>query len=196
MAPVAATAGYAWRAAGAVTWLPQLCFASRRSPLVIPGHPGDGVGGRLRAGQGGRPAQPDAHRRHPRHAALHAAGSLRGKDRCPRRRRWHSLGLTLYELLAFRPAFDEKERNRLIKRVTQQEPPPIGQVDQVASSRPRTIVSKEYIDRYPRGGGIRRPRSWQPTCNGSSMTSRSGPGGRVFRSVRGAGASGTQWLRA
>ena len=31
----------------------------------------------------------------------------------------YSLGLTLYELLAFRPAFDEKERNRLIKQVTQ-----------------------------------------------------------------------------
>src|SRR5262249_22979397 len=27
----------------------------------------------------------------------------------------YSLGLTLYELLAFRPAFDERERNRLIK---------------------------------------------------------------------------------
>ena len=30
----------------------------------------------------------------------------------------YSLGLTLYELLALRPAFDEKERNRLIKQVT------------------------------------------------------------------------------
>jgi serine/threonine protein kinase len=34
----------------------------------------------------------------------------------------HSLGLTLYELLAFRPAFEEKERNRFIKQVTTEEP--------------------------------------------------------------------------
>jgi serine/threonine protein kinase len=31
----------------------------------------------------------------------------------------YSLGLTLYELLAFRPAFEERERNRLIQQVTQ-----------------------------------------------------------------------------
>ena len=29
----------------------------------------------------------------------------------------YSLGLTLYEMLAFRPAFDESERNQLIKQV-------------------------------------------------------------------------------
>src|SRR5262249_3745611 len=34
----------------------------------------------------------------------------------------YALGLTLYELLALRPAFDEKERNRLIKQVTTAEP--------------------------------------------------------------------------
>src|SRR5262249_48930806 len=34
----------------------------------------------------------------------------------------YSLGLTLYELLAFRPAFDERERHRLIKQVTEAEP--------------------------------------------------------------------------
>ena len=34
----------------------------------------------------------------------------------------YSLGLTLYELLALRPAFDEKERSRLIKQVTTEEP--------------------------------------------------------------------------
>src|SRR4029077_18926796 len=30
----------------------------------------------------------------------------------------YALGLTLYELLALRPAFDEKDRNKLIKQVT------------------------------------------------------------------------------
>ena len=41
---------------------------------------------RLRPGEGGRPAEPHAHRRHPRHLALHAAGGLRGQDRCSQRR--------------------------------------------------------------------------------------------------------------
>jgi len=47
----------------------------------------------------------------PRHST---AGDARGDV--------YSLGLTLYELLAFRPAFEEKDRNRLIKQVTTAEP--------------------------------------------------------------------------
>jgi WD40 repeat protein/serine/threonine protein kinase len=34
----------------------------------------------------------------------------------------YSLGLTLYEMLAFRPAFDETDRNKLVKRVMHDEP--------------------------------------------------------------------------
>ena len=34
----------------------------------------------------------------------------------------YSLGLTLYELLALKPAFEDKDRHRLIKRVTTEEP--------------------------------------------------------------------------
>src|SRR5262249_10430587 len=37
----------------------------------------------------------------------------------------YSLGLTLYELVALRPAFDEPERNKLIKQVTSSEPAPV-----------------------------------------------------------------------
>ena len=48
----------------------------------------------------------------------------------------YSLGLTLYEMLAFRPAFDEKERNRLIKQVTKEEPPRLGKSNR-RSARPR-----------------------------------------------------------
>jgi serine/threonine protein kinase/Flp pilus assembly protein TadD len=36
----------------------------------------------------------------------------------------YSLGLTLYELLTFRPAFDETDRGKLVHRVTHEEPPP------------------------------------------------------------------------
>jgi serine/threonine protein kinase/WD40 repeat protein len=60
----------------------------------------------------------------------------------------YSLGLTLYEMLAFRPAFDEKERNRLIRQVTQQEPPRLGKSIRSLPRDLETIVSKA-IDREP-----------------------------------------------
>src|SRR5207244_9193078 len=41
----------------------------------------------------------------------------------------YSLGLTLYEMLAFRPAFDEKDRHRLIKQVMSVEPLPLGRLN-------------------------------------------------------------------
>jgi WD40 repeat protein len=50
----------------------------------------------------------------------------------------YSLGLTLYELLALRPAFDEKERNRLIKQVTTAEP---ARLDRLNPEIPRDLVT-------------------------------------------------------
>ena len=35
----------------------------------------------------------------------------------------YNLGLTLYELLTLRPAFDQQDRHRLIRQMTQEEPP-------------------------------------------------------------------------
>jgi WD40 repeat protein/serine/threonine protein kinase/tetratricopeptide (TPR) repeat protein len=61
----------------------------------------------------------------------------------------YSLGLTLYELLTLRPAFVERDRAKLIKCVTTEEPP---RVDRLNASVPRdlaTIVHKA-IDREPR----------------------------------------------
>ena len=60
----------------------------------------------------------------------------------------YSLGLTLYEMLAFRPAFDEKERNRLIRQVTQEEPPRLRKSIRSLPRDLETIVSKA-IDREP-----------------------------------------------
>ncbi len=60
----------------------------------------------------------------------------------------YSLGLTLYEMLACRPAFDEKERNRLIKQVTHAEPPRLGKVNRAVPRDLETIVHKA-IDREP-----------------------------------------------
>ncbi len=60
----------------------------------------------------------------------------------------YSLGLTLYEMLAFRPAFDEKERNRLIKQVTHEEPARLGKLNRE--------VPRDLVDDRPQGD---RPRS-------------------------------------
>jgi WD40 repeat protein/serine/threonine protein kinase/tetratricopeptide (TPR) repeat protein len=61
----------------------------------------------------------------------------------------YSLGLTLYEMLAFRPAFGEKERNRLIKQVTQEEPARLGKLNRQVPQDLETIVHKA-IDKDPR----------------------------------------------
>ena len=60
----------------------------------------------------------------------------------------YSLGLTLYELLAMRPAFDEKERNKLIKQVTSGEPTPL---DRVKREIPRDLVTivQKSIEKEP-----------------------------------------------
>src|SRR5262249_21141466 len=54
----------------------------------------------------------------------------------------YALGLTLYELLALRPAFDEKERNRLIKQVTTTEPPRLNRSSRKVPRELVTIVHK------------------------------------------------------
>jgi hypothetical protein len=54
----------------------------------------------------------------------------------------YSLGLTLYELLALRPAFDERDRNRLIKQVTSQPPDRLGTLDPAIPKDLVTIVHK------------------------------------------------------
>ncbi len=61
----------------------------------------------------------------------------------------YSLGLTLYEMLAFRAAFDEKERNRLIKQVTDADPVRLGKLNRQVPRDLQTIVHKA-IDKDPR----------------------------------------------
>jgi WD40 repeat protein/serine/threonine protein kinase len=60
----------------------------------------------------------------------------------------YALGLTLYELLALRPAFEEKDRPRLIKRVTTEEP---ERLDRLNPQVPRDLVTivHKAIDRDP-----------------------------------------------
>lgn len=61
----------------------------------------------------------------------------------------YSLGLTLYELLTLRPAYEDRDRGRLLRRITSEAPP---QLRSVVPGIPRdleTIVEKA-IDKDPR----------------------------------------------
>jgi WD40 repeat protein/serine/threonine protein kinase len=60
----------------------------------------------------------------------------------------YSLGLTLYELLALRPAFNETDRNKLVKRVMHDEPPRPRKVNSAIPRDLETVVLKA-IDRDP-----------------------------------------------
>ncbi len=60
----------------------------------------------------------------------------------------YSLGLTLYELLAQRPAFDESDRHKLIKLVTTGEPARIEKLNRNVPHDLATIIHKA-IDRDP-----------------------------------------------
>jgi WD40 repeat protein/serine/threonine protein kinase/tetratricopeptide (TPR) repeat protein len=54
----------------------------------------------------------------------------------------YALGLTLYELLTLRPAFDDSDRNRLIRQVTHDEPPRPRKLNPAVPRDLETIVLK------------------------------------------------------
>ncbi len=64
----------------------------------------------------------------------------------------YALGLTLYELLALRPAFDEQDRALLIRQIAQSEPPRLERLDPTIPRNLATIVHKaiarDPADRY------------------------------------------------
>jgi serine/threonine protein kinase/WD40 repeat protein len=64
----------------------------------------------------------------------------------------YSLGLTLYELLALRPAFAESDRGRLMRKVAAEEPPALRRIDRALPRDLETIVlkatAKEPSQRY------------------------------------------------
>jgi serine/threonine protein kinase/WD40 repeat protein/tetratricopeptide (TPR) repeat protein len=60
----------------------------------------------------------------------------------------YALGLTLFELIALRPAYEEHDRNRLVKQVTTGDPPRLRKLRKDAPRDLVTIVEKA-IDRDP-----------------------------------------------
>ncbi len=70
----------------------------------------------------------------------------------------YSLGLTLYELLTLRPAFDETSRHRLLRQVSRQEPPRPRTINADIPRDLETIVLKaivrELVHRYETAGEL------------------------------------------
>ncbi len=64
----------------------------------------------------------------------------------------YSLGVTLYELLTLRPPFEQRDRNALIRQITDDDPVPPGVLDNSVPTELETIVlktlRKEPADRY------------------------------------------------
>jgi serine/threonine protein kinase/WD40 repeat protein/tetratricopeptide (TPR) repeat protein len=83
----------------------------------------------------------------------------RFEGRCDVRADIYALGLTLYELLALRPAFGAEDRNALIREMTQEEPRSLRQVDPTVPRDLDTIIHKAIArdpkDRYATAADLR-----------------------------------------
>jgi WD40 repeat protein/serine/threonine protein kinase len=70
----------------------------------------------------------------------------------------YSLGLTLYELLALRPAFDQRDRAKLMQQVAHEEPPRLRKLNRAIPRDLETIVqkamAKEPEQRYARASDL------------------------------------------
>ncbi|MDP6505514.1 MAG: serine/threonine-protein kinase, partial [Planctomycetota bacterium] len=82
---------------------------------------------------------------------------LRGK--AEKRSDLYSLGLTLYEMLSLRPAFDAQDRASLLKQVMYEQPPPLDKVNPRIPQDLVTVVhkaiAKEPERRYQTAGLLR-----------------------------------------
>src|SRR5262249_352919 len=96
----------------------------------------------------------------------------------------YSLGLTLYELLALRPAFDEADRNKLVKRVMHDEPVRPRKLNPSVPAHLETVVLKAIArhpaHRYQTAGAL--ADDLQRFLDGRPITAR--PVGHIERAVK------------
>ena len=102
----------------------------------------------------------------------------------------YALGVTLYEMLALRPPFDDTNRAMLVRRILDHTPTPLRKLDPRISLDLSTVVAQGDGPRACRPLRLGRS-SWPTNCGGSSRTSRSGRGASPCSSNTGGGASGT-----
>jgi serine/threonine protein kinase/WD40 repeat protein/tetratricopeptide (TPR) repeat protein len=96
----------------------------------------------------------------------------------------YSLGLTMYELLALRPAYDERKKEQLVKQVTTTDPPRLGSLNRSIPRDLVTIVHKaiekdpdhRYKSAADLGADLRRFLADQ-----TILARRVGPGERFAR---------------
>ncbi|MGO9470299.1 MAG: protein kinase domain-containing protein, partial [Isosphaeraceae bacterium] len=78
--------------------------------------------------------------------------------RCDARSDVYALGLTLYEMVALRPAFDQAARQALIRQVMEEEPPRLRKISPDAPRDLETIIQKaiarEPAGRYTTAGAL------------------------------------------
>src|SRR5262249_36745185 len=81
---------------------------------------------------------------------IHYMAPERFKGRCDARSDVYALGLTLYEMLALRPAFEQADHQALIHQVMEQEPPRLQKLNPSVPRDLETVVHKG-IDKDPAG---------------------------------------------
>ena len=89
---------------------------------------------------------------------VHYMAPERFAGTCDARSDVYALGLTLYELLALRPAFEASDRHELMRRVMSQEPEglrgPVPNIPRDLETIIQKAIAREPVERYPSAAAL------------------------------------------